>query len=93
MEVTVPQAGVKISGQQAVKDVTTLTRTEQQEETRELTLPGPDAGVRRYALWQRPNELHIDAVGARKGQLFWRNILTETFNSGPAIIVNSDADT
>jgi hypothetical protein len=92
-EVNLPGGVGKISHQEAIKDAITLTRTEQREDSRELTLPSRATGTRRYAIWQRERELHVEALGNRRDEIFWRPIITETFNAAPAIVATSDADT
>ena len=92
MEVNLPGGAGKISGQQAVKDAITLTRSEQHEEGRELTLPSPQKGTRRYAIWQRPVELQIDVLRTRQGNLFWSQTVSEVFNPAAALVATSDGD-
>jgi hypothetical protein len=91
-EVSLPGGAGKISGQEAVKEAITLTRSEQHEESRELTLPSPETGSRRYAIWQRPFELTIDGLRIRDGDLIWTEIASEVFNRTAALVVTSDAD-
>lgn len=92
VEVGLPDGAGKISAQRGIKDMVSLMHTEQREDSREINLPSPEVGTRRYAIWQRPNELHVDVVSGGRERVSWCHVATETFNITSTIVANSDAE-